>query len=141
MTYREDYAIRLYIKDELCTLELESLFVSGSMTSAEGLAIVEEANAALVGHWEATTATQYNTDNEDSKEVTVDFYLDISEDGSFIGYAGQEIQGYVEFYDIDDGDFRYLAHFSAGPYAEGMFILSGDTLMANIRPYLVNFAR
>lgn len=67
MTYRENYAIRLYIKDELCTLELESLFVSGSMTSAEGLAIVEEANAALVGHWEATTATQYNTDNEDSQ--------------------------------------------------------------------------
>lgn len=141
VTYREDYALRLMVKDGLYTLEISSLSVNGTLTNAEGLAAREEAAKAIAGHWSAGIATEYNINSGDSKEVADDFYLDIAEDGSISGYAGQDILGTIEYYDSEDGSRRYLVHFEAGPDMDAMFILSGDSLAANIRPYLIDFSK
>lgn len=140
-TYREDYALRLSVKDNLYTLELESVFVSGTMTNAEGLTIRADAASSLVGRWGADSAWEYDANTGDSKEVAADFYLDISEDGSFTGYAGQNIAGYLEFYDIKDGSLRYLVYYSEGPETDAMFILNGEYLSAYIAPYSVPFTK
>ncbi|MBQ7896248.1 MAG: hypothetical protein IJ364_06835 [Oscillospiraceae bacterium] len=141
MTYREDYALRLTINEGMWKLEMDSFYGSGTLYNAEGLAMVDEANAAIVGKWTASTATEYNTDTGEAKDVSVDSYLEVAEGGSFTGYAGQNIQGYIEFYDTDEGARRYLVHFSEGPYSEAMFTLNGEYFSANVRPYLIDFTK
>jgi len=140
-TYREDYAVRLIFKDGFYTLEYSSYFFNGNLTNADGLAIVNEAIAAVTGHWSASTAIEYKADTGEDVQVDMECWLDVAEDGSFTGYAGHDIQGYLEFYDIKDGSTRYLLHFSEGPYPTGLFTLNAGTLSAAVTPYIVQFTK
>ena len=139
-TYREDYALWLKVKDGHYSLELSSLFVNGTLTNADGLAIIENAAAAITGHWSAETAMDYDRETEQSTERSVDFYLDIAEDGSFTGYLGEAVQGSWRFFEIEDGMNRYLFAVS-GAAMDSIYTLDGDILSGYYEPYVIKFGR
>lgn len=140
-TYREDGALWLTVKDGFYTLESRSYCFYGTMTNAEGIDIINEALTAITGHWSASTATEFKADTNESVQVDMECWLDVAEDGSFTGYAGQDIQGSLEFYDVTDSGTRYLLDFSEGPYPSGIFILSDGTLSATVMPYFIEFTK
>lgn len=138
LTYREDYALRLEVKDGLYTLELSSVFVSGSLTNAEGLTVMEDAASAITGHWSADAAKEYDRETQQGTDVSVDFYLDISKDGSFTGSLGEEVRGSWEFFELQDGKVRYLFTFIGAPMAS-LSTLEGETLSCYFEPYMIDF--
>jgi len=140
-TYWEDYAIILTVKDGLYTLELDSFYAWdwGELTNAEGLAFQKEALATVVGHWSASSATEFDYETNKGTEIAMDSYLDIAEDGSFTGYAGQDFSGYLNYYETEDGNPRYMAYFSDGE--QSLFVLYDDGLSAYVPPYSIPFER
>ncbi len=136
--YVEESALYLTAKNGVCTLNIESYLCNCMMTDATGLAAAQEAAAAIVGHWSANTATNYNQDTKQGTDVDVDFYIDISEDGSLTGYAGRDIQGTWSYFDSENGVPRYLIEYS-GSEMGSMATLNGDCLSAYFNPYIIDF--
>ena len=141
MTYREDFALQLEVKDGLYHLQLNSFYVSGSMTNADGLAQCQEAVSAIAGHWSADTVRKFNADLTENTEVSADFYLDISEDGSFTGFAGRDLAGRLQYSGNRDGAEQYWVYYDGNAQVDAIFTFQEGTLGAFIQPYSVNFSR
>jgi len=142
-TYWEDYAIVLHVGNGIASLEIDSFYAWGwgELTNAEGLTVLAEALADIVGHWRADTAMEYDANLENGEEVPADFRLDIAEDGSFTGYVGQNIQGRIAFYRKEDGETDYLVEYSEGPSTDALYTLADGSLYAFVSPYRVEFQR
>ena len=74
-------------------------------------------------------------------EVSADFYLGISEDGSFTGFAGRELQGRLQYSGHRDGAEQYWVYYDGNSQVDAIFTFQEGTLRAFIQPYSVNFSR